>query len=174
MTNLVNLARDMLWTSAAAEVTAQAARPDLSAFNVGTSGSVANIYAYAQCSGLNLTGAVTTGLAFGLCMLEPQGDITPYRFKGACIGPNKVLWGFGYASTVGTSVAMQRATVIGCGEECDEIVAIAPLTSADPNFGDPLVFWCGGNASTNGNLFRGGMSVQRLISAPPQYGTAVS
>ena len=173
MSNIITFERDMLWADASATVAGATVDLLNSPITVPTSGVVAQRHAYVALTPGTFTATGTSDfLVFGCQILEPPaGDPTPYRVRGA-VGLHDsapVVWGYGYAD--GASTDLVR--VLGAGESIDDCWCIRPLQEGDANFGDPLVFFCG--VSRNIANFRiGALSVQRLVSKPDQFATAVS
>jgi len=177
MTSLINLERDMLWQ---ANVTSVA--PASSDFNSGeldvvNDGVVGDRTSFvASTFGFGVTaGSVTNVFAFGCLILPPaEGDNTPYRVKGSAFSPvgNPIAWGFGYFEGTGSTL-VQRCQLVSAGPVCDEILCARPLQSGDANFGEPLCFF-GMVAAQTVDHCAASLSVQRLLSKPPQFATAVS
>ncbi len=176
MTNLVNLDRDMYWSNYADPVAFSGGDLAAAALVVGNSGAVGQRVSAARSTGVTVSAA--SGLScssFGVLMLPPpDGDRVPYRVKGAFLNnsSNPVAWGYGLLDG-GTGSSVVLHTVFSAGYSCDEIVLIEPLADSHPNFGDPLCFFASvvrKVASTS----LGSLSVQRLISKPDQYASAVS
>jgi len=172
MTNIVNFERDFLWTQNVAAVVPSgndwAASPQVVANDATVGQRINSVSVNTAVS----VGAVNQFLSAGCLILPPpDGDAVPYRVKGYCWYNGAVpLFAFGYL-TGGTSVVVPR--VVGVGYEVDEIVLVNPVATGDPNYGDPLCFYLNCPRDVVGRV-QGSLSVQRLISKPPQFASAVS
>jgi len=167
--SIINLERDMLWPRSLVQTV-----PAVSAFSGTvsvTAPATIEQRVSSAFSSLFTTTAAGQWQTFGCLMLPPvSGDITPYRFRAQYDGPNVCSFGYGWFD----SNTMQEFVLLGAGKSLDCVAAIAPLDSANPLFGRPLVFWC---SIFNGVAFtanRGVVHAQRMISKPPQFASAVS
>jgi len=167
--SIINLERDMIWPVSLVQTT-----PLVSAFS-GTVSVGAPAAVGQRVSSAFSTLFTTTNLgqwhALGALILPPvDGDSTPYRFRASYDGPNPCNFGYGWFD----SAAMEDFVIVGSGTHLDAVVAVSPLDSADPLFGRPLVFFA---TVFNGESFaqnRTTVHVQRMVSKPPQFASAVS
>jgi len=168
--SIINLERDMVWPQAAAAVVPASTTYPSAVQNVPASGTVAQRVNSFE-TGFFATTTSTDTLAAGCLILPPaEGDVTPYRFVASITStvPNAYFaYGWWDANTI------RQRRIIAAGKSCNAVVAIPPLDSADPDFGRPLCFYCGVIGGVAGFGMMTG-SVQRLISKPPQFATAVS
>lgn len=173
MSNIVNLDRDMFWLSGLAPVASVTSSIDNPTASVGNNGIVGQRHSGVACvpasRGASATDEAST---FGCLILPPpDGDVVPYRVKGAAVSQDYMIsWHVGYF-TGGTGIAARD--ILSSGQVIDDVFAIRPLQSGDPNFGFPLMFFCAVHRSVD-TFIMGGISVQRLISKPDQYASAVS
>jgi len=169
-----NLERDMLWRAEVPEVTAANFNVSAASPNVPNSGSVMQVHSYAAANG-TMTASGTAGDVFGFgALILPcaEGDNTPYRLKGAIFAPaNVVAWGVGYFDSSGPTVEVH--SIVDYGPRLDQTLVMRPLISSDPNYDLPLCFF-GYAGRANAGYFRGSLSVQRLLSKPDQFASAVS
>jgi len=171
MSQLINIERDMFWanTDAALAPTVAAVTADAS---VNTSGTVAQRVNSFMSTRFPLTTAGTVNCVGCLILPPADGDVTPYRFIGSYAGRFDigVAWGYGWFDS-GTADDFR---IFDQSNKADSIVAIPPLDSTDPNYGRPLAFFGMVNNDVGWSNVRLVGSVQRLISKPPQYASAVS
>jgi len=170
--SIINLERDMFWPT---ELTRSAVLT--SAFtgavaSVGANAAVGQRVNSFQSVNFGISASGSFSASGALILPAVDGDVTPYRFIGA--GPSIELsscyWAYGYydAGSVGGCV------IFDAGGQCDRVVAVTPLDSGDPLYGQPLCFFGAvfGGSAASGCILSG--SVQRLVSKPPQYASAVS
>ena len=169
---IVNIERDMVWMDAASPIAVGASSTIGSSMTVNTSGSVGQRTNSAQCAVTALTSTGTfAAVSFGCLILEPpELETVPYRVKAAALGisSNDALIGYGY-NTAGTVSQIRWFD----RNETDQLVAVPSLDSADGDFGKPLCFFVAFIRNSTDSV-TGFISVQRLISKPPQYASASS
>jgi len=172
MTNIVNFERDMFWTSDIVRSAVLTSGFTGAVASVGANAAVGQRVNGFQSVNFGISASGSFSASGALILPAVDGDITPYRFIGA--GPSVELspcyWAYGYydAGSVGGCV------IFDCGDQCDRVVAVTPLDSGDPLYGRPLCFFGAifGGSISSGNILSG--SVQRLVSKPPQFASAVS
>jgi len=167
MTNIVNLERDMFWSSDGVDTLPVSNGWGTSPFPVGAPAAVGERVSRMQTSFFNGASGSSINAAGCLILPPPDGDSVPYRVLGGNVSTLPTVWAFGYFAS--GSVLGRR--IFGAGLSIDRVVVVDPLDSSDPNYGKPLCFF-GGSVGIGSNLFS--MSVQRLISKPPQFASAVS
>jgi len=169
MSNIKNLDRDMTWPVSLVTTT-----PTLAAFASPVGVAAPATVNQRVSSAFSSFFSSTAGGSFrnmGALILPPvDGDVTPYRVIGSYGGPNTVIWSYGWFN----AAAAAAPVTFACGDSVDLVVAIAPLDSADPNYGRPLCVFASvfDNVTFTANSLA--ISVQRMISKPPQYASAVS
>jgi len=172
MTNIVNLERDMSWVRALAATTPVGGTNYGATPSAVGSGATVEQRVNSFFAEPYVIGTSAQAMNVGCLILPPaEGDVTPYRFKGSamCSTDNIIAWSYGwYASS-----QVQDQVLLATGNECDIVAAIAPLDTGDPLYGRPLCFYCTVLQSVAGLAMSAG-SVQRMISKPPQFASAVS
>lgn len=169
--SIFNLERDMCWVDmVSSEVAWISSDFSAASWNIGNDSTVGQRINSAASEYLSVTNSSEAYL-FGCKILPPPaGEFVPYRLRGACHFGGRVSWGVGFA-TGGNACTEQKLLV--SDKTCDTIVACLGQSDGDTNFDDPLFFWCLAERNSSTDLFSH-ISVQRLISKPPQYASASS
>jgi len=171
--SIINLERDMSWIEDRSLLSAGAAVGySTTAWAVATNASVSQRVNNFACS-FSTTASGGNFINVGALILPPtEGDNLPYRLHGSAAvsdASNFSSWWLGFYN--GGTVA--RAVQIAVGPNVDKVVVFPPILAADPDFGKSLCFFCSTRAITVASAACTGY-VQRMISKPPQFASAVS
>lgn len=170
MTNLVNFARDMWWPSSVVLSATSDAAFSTSSMAVTADATVAQHVNSMSTDLFSSTDGFTTVKSAGCLLLGTVDfDNLPFRVQGGYGGPNIARWCYGFYD----SGSVAGARVFHVGSDVDRIVAVPPLADSDPSYGNPICFFCSvHNGVVASGLFA--LSVQRCISSPPGFASAVS
>ena len=177
MTNITNFQRDMVWFEPKLSYTLPAALAIGSGIPWAGPNDVRHIHGFAA-SDVTTTHniALESITALAVPMLPPEDEAIPYRIvwdaNTSDNSPRFFLF-IGYGASTLTD-PIESSVYLGDAHMRDICISVRPLDIADPHYGRPLMVGIG-FSKTNGAVTIGAsLNVQRLVSQPNQFASAVS
>ena len=177
--SIVNLKRDGFWTTLkSTDEVAVATERQVNTETLYMSGD-ATVYDEFISARFQHTVAPTISAnhftSIGGYIRQPESETVPYRVK-ACANPTYQICavGIGYApaTPTGTDDEIDPVAIFPFEDCFDELFMIPALDSGDSLYGRSLAFAL--ICYYSAGFLSGGISVQRLATAPPQFSQSVS